>query len=309
LELAAPDRSRSRLVVAYKASLEPKEIPQLVAGLRRGANGVPVVATRFASPRAREILESLGAGYTDETGNVGLSLERPAVFIRLRGEERNPWREKRPLQSLKGSAAARVVRALCDFAPPYGVRELATRSGAPLGTTSRVVSLLDRDAIVERTDRGPIGRVDWEALIRRWVRDYSLTKSNEATMSLAPRGIPEVVDRLRKSNLRYAVTATLAAAEVTAAAPPRLAAVYFENVDEAAARLGLRPAESGANVMLLAPLSDVVFDRTWKKNGVVFAAYSQVAADLLTGPGRGPSEGEELIAWMREHEKKWRATR
>jgi len=34
-----------------------------------------------------------------------------------------------------------------------------------------------------------------------------------------------------------------------------------------------------------------------------YAAPSQVAVDLLTNPGRGPAEGEELIDWMRSHEE------
>ena len=33
----------------------------------------------------------------------------------------------------------------------------------------------------------------------------------------------------------------------------------------------------------------------------------QIAADLLTSPGRGPNEAEALIAWMGEHKPVWRA--
>lgn len=43
-----------------------------------------------------------------------------------------------------------------------------------------------------------------------------------------------------------------------------------------------------------------------KRDGVWYAAPSQVAADLLTSPGRGPAEGEELIGWMMSNEDKWR---
>ena len=59
----------------------------------------------------------------------------------------------------------------------------------------------------------------------------------------------------------------------------------------------------------VAPVSfdPVVFARTWTEEGVSFAALSQVAADLLGSPGRGPAEGEELIAWMGKHPDAWRA--
>jgi hypothetical protein len=49
-----------------------------------------------------------------------------------------------------------------------------------------------------------------------------------------------------------------------------------------------------------------VFERTSQRDGLSYAAPAQVAADLLTSPGRGPQEGEELIAWMRAHEDDWR---
>jgi hypothetical protein len=57
---------------------------------------------------------------------------------------------------------------------------------------------------------------------------------------------------------------------------------------------------------LLTPFDDVVFERTSTKNGVTIAAISQVAADLLTSPGRGPNEAAALMQWMQENEDAWR---
>lgn len=57
----------------------------------------------------------------------------------------------------------------------------------------------------------------------------------------------------------------------------------------------IRPTETGANVMLLAPFDDVVFERTWKDGGLTFVAASQAAVDLLTSPGRAPSEAEAIL--------------
>ena len=36
-------------------------------------------------------------------------------------------------------------------------------------------------------------------------------------------------------------------------------------------------------------------------------APSKLAVDLLTGTGREPSEGDELLGWMRANEDTWRA--
>ena len=68
----------------------------------------------------------------------------------------------------------------------------------------------------------------------------------------------------------------------------------------------LRPSATGANVALVTPFDPVVYERTSQKKGVIVAAPSQVAVDLLTSPGRGPNEGEALIDWMRDKEHVWR---
>lgn len=308
LNVRAPDGSSGKVVVEFKRTLDPKDASRVIDRLRSYAQGTPFVASRFLSPRTREILTELGASYADETGNLRFSLERPAVFIRLGGSDRNPWRENRPLQSLKGRTAGRVIRGLCDFLPPFGVRELAERSSTPLGSVSRVIAFLEREAIAEREGRGPVTRVDWPALIRRWSQDYSFTDANRTASFLEPRGLPALLERLGSKKLRYAVTGSLAASKVAPVAPPRLAALFVEDSRAASETLELRATETGPNVILLEPFDRVAFERTWKRDGVIYAALSQVAADLLTSPGRGPGEGQELMAWMEKNEESWRTS-
>jgi hypothetical protein len=43
------------------------------------------------------------------------------------------------------------------------------------------------------------------------------------------------------------------------------------------------------------------------KKGITIAALSQIAADLMTSPSRGPNEAEALMQWMQENEDAWRA--
>ena len=58
--------------------------------------------------------------------------------------------------------------------------------------------------------------------------------------------------------------------------------------------------------MIGEPFDLVVFDRTEKDGGITYARLTQVATDLMTGPGRGPNEAEALIEWMRLNGDKWR---
>jgi hypothetical protein len=107
--------------------------------------------------------------------------------------------------------------------------------------------------------------------------------------------------------MRYAVTGSLAAARLAPVAPARLGVAFVEDAAAAADALGLVPAEAGANVMLLEPRGDFVFDRSANDEGVRYVAPSQAVADLLTGTGRNPAEAEELMEWMRRNEDVWRA--
>jgi len=199
------------------------------------------------------------------------------------------------------------VRALVDFRPPYGVRELATRAHVPPATISRVSDLLARDAVLTKDDRGGIAELDWVGAIRRWSQDYELRRSNNVTSYLDPRGLPAVVDKLGNAKWRYAATSSLGAQSFAPIAPTRTAVIYVEDAIQAADRLKLLQADAGANVLLVEPFDDVVFVRTMLRNGLTVAAPSQLAADLLTGPGREPSEGEELLNWMKDNEDVWRA--
>lgn len=312
LELQAPDGGQALIVVEAKSSLEPRDVPRLVAQLRHYVESAQLtgasllVAAPYLSPRTRELLSKADVGYVDTTGNLRVAIRRPAMFIERSGSDSNPWPDQRPLRSLKGPTAGRVIRALCDFRPPYGVLELAERSATSAASVSRVIDVLNREALLTREPRGRVLDVQWAALIRRWVTDYALLSSNRAQTFLAPRGLPSVISVLVADGARYSVTGSMAAETRAPIAPSPLGMIYVDDTAEIAQILQLRPAETAGNLILLEPFDEVVFERTWTNDGVTFAALSQVAADLLTSPGRGPAEGEELLRWMEANEADWR---
>ncbi|WP_291980995.1 type IV toxin-antitoxin system AbiEi family antitoxin [Luteitalea sp.] len=292
--------------VNAKSRVEPKDVDYLAASLQPTADEPVLIAAPHLSPRTQERLRSRGFAYADLTGNVRLEMTQPGLFIETTGARENPEPSPRERKSLKGAKAGRLVRALCDYRAPVGLRELAKRAGVDPGYASRVVELLDREALVTRTPRGPITAVDWRGLLTRWAQEYSPFRRQGATMYLAARGIPAVTERLKQLKVRYAVTGSWAAAEVAPVAPPRLLTVYVDRPRDVEQALDLRPAEAGANVALFTPFDDIVFERTSVKKGVTVAAMSQIAADLLTSPGRGPNEAEALMQWMQENEDAWR---
>lgn len=123
---------------------------------------------------------------------------------------------------------------------------------------------------------------------------------------LEPRDPATLPSRLAGAAKRAAITGSAAAAAVAPVAPTRLFTAYVESPEETAKQLDLRPAKSGANVLLAEPYDPVVFERVTLREGAPYAALSQTAVDLLTGPGRSPAEAQALLDWMEANESVWR---
>lgn len=322
VRLISPQRQEVSLVVEVKRSLVTRDLPAVLdqlngaiaAGLptsenTRGAR--PLVVSRYLSAPLQTWLAERNVPYADAAGNLRLSVDRPALFLRDVGAAKDPWRGPgRPKGNLTGEPAARVVRALVDYAPPYSVPRLVDLAGASTGPTYRVVEFLSDQALLERSPRGPIEQVQWRQILRRWSADYGFLRINPVTTYLAPRGLPAVMSALAQVSAeratRHAVTGSVAAQNWAAYAPARTAMIYCESPTDLASRLDLRPVDSGANVILANAAYDVVYDRARIIDGVTVAAPSQVAVDLLTGSGRNPAEGEALLDWMETHVESWR---
>lgn len=305
--LKAPDGQECNLVLEAKAKLEPKGARSLIEVVAAHSTRSPVVVVaRYLSSGTKERLRHGGVSYLDLTGNTHIVVASPGLYIDTQGANEDPNREERPARSLRGTKAGRIVRALVDCKRPPGVRELATLTKLDAGYVSRVLAFLDAEALVTRVGYGRMQSVEWPALLRRWAQEAPLDARGMVQLYLEPRGLSTLLARMTNSDERYVVTGSLAAEAYAPTAPARLAMVWIRDATAAAARLKLRSVESGANVLLIEPNDDVVFDGAVQKDKISYAAPSQVAADLLTSPGRGPAEGEALIAWMQANEELWR---
>jgi hypothetical protein len=304
--LKAPDGATAVFVVGIKRALLGTQLDQVLAQLRE-LDGLPLVTAPFLSPTLRATLAARDVSYADSTGNLRIVADTPGLVLERAGAAKDPWPSDETLRSLRGRGAGRAIRALVDFRPPYGVRDLADRAAVSLGTLSRVLDLLDREGLVTRKPNGPIASINWDGAIRRWAQDYDFARSNQVATFLEPRGLEAFASKLVELKSSYAVTGAYAAQRFAPIAPARQIAVYVDDIARTAERLRLRPAEAAANVVLAEPYDPVVFDRTIIRDGLRVVSASQLVVDLLTGPGREPSEGIELLAWMAKNEDAWRA--
>ncbi len=266
-----------------------------------------LVVSPFVSRSTRERLREGGLNWLDLTGNVRLVLQRPGLFIETSGADRLKGGGARPARSMKGPAAGRLVESVLAALLPVGVTEIARRANVDPGYASRLLELLRAEALVERGARGEVTAVDKPRLVRRWAEDAPMASRGKTLTLFEPRGTAGLKERLKETTVKYAVTGSLAAQQWAPIAPPRLVQIYVnDGLTESAAALGLRPVGSGGNVQLIRSRDPrIVETATAAGDGLMYAKPLQVVLDLLTSPGRAPSEADELLRWMDERADAW----
>lgn len=307
VRIRTPDGPEATLAVEIRARLSAQVAASVASTLTASTLGSPMVFTPYLSPMARIRLREAGISYLDLTGNTWVQLTRPYVLIDRQGADTDPDPPKRGLRSLKGPKAGRIVRALCDSRPPVGVRQLARRTGTDPGYATRVLAFLQAEDLVDRDEGGEVVEVRWPDLLRRWSLDYSVTETNRAVRYLAPRGLADIMERLTTYGRPYALTGAAAVPPPAKVLPDRVLRLYAPGIESAAEALDLRPADAGANTILLEPVDEFVFTGVRDMAGLRVVAPSQCAVDLLTGSGREPSQAEALLNWMMENEGAWRS--
>ncbi len=188
------------------------------------------------------------------------------------------------------------------------MRELAQATGLAPGYVSRLLDVLDQEALIDRSKNGSVESADAAGLLRRWTQNYDVFKNNGTATFLAPRGTAEALRGLAEleQGTLTAITGSFAAVRLAPVAAPTLLALYCDDPGPVARTLDLVPADQGSNVVLLRPFDSVVWERSRREDDIRYVAPSQAAVDCLTGNGRMPAEGEALLNWMQTNEGQWR---
>jgi hypothetical protein len=315
IDVTIPNGGLVSFLVEARASVTPRDAQQLFSGIARRyrqlnpfGTSILVVAP-WISTRTQNILVEEGINYIDLTGNARVEVASPALFLSHRGANRSPEPKPRGKARVRGPKAGRLIRLLVDVRPPYSVNQISSVAHLSPGYVSRLLDTLDEEALVERGRKGEVTATDVTGLLRRWVESYAVFGTNEARSFVAAKGPSELlqrIERVDKADTRLAVTGSFAAVRLAPVAAPSLLLAYAANIERTAHTLGLLPADRGANVVLLKPFDEVIWDRTTDDFGVDYVAPSQVVVDCLTGNGRMPAEGEALLEWMMQDENAWR---
>jgi len=295
LTIKTPAGASAALAIGARRQLDPRLVAEVAGALKTASADAFLIIAPFLGARTRERLADAGIGFVDLVGNIRLVLDRPTVFIAARGEEKSPWAGPRATRSLHAAKASRIVRALADGAPPFGVRQLAVLAGTDPGYVSRLLDIFDREELIEREIRGPVVAVEVARLLRRWSEDYRFGDAHRFVPLVHPHGVPGALAGLRDAGVPYALTARAGAAALLGTALPGVVAAYVDNPERVARLLGLEAADTGANLMLIDPFDPFVFEGAWEASGLRYAARSQIIADLLGSPPPGPAQATTLL--------------
>lgn len=315
-----PQMGGGTAIVEARRQFSAADVDRLLGGLTRrlrqaSGHQAILLVSEFLSPRTRQRLAEEDISYIDMTGNVRLVLRNPPVFVETTGADRRPSQgRRRGSPGLTGARVWRVVRFLAEVTPPYGVTDIERATGISRGYVSRTLDRLREEALIDREPRGPVERVDWPALLRMRGQSVDLFKANTTRTYVASNGARAALESLPGSGLAESllVTGSFAAVRVAPVAAPALLVVYLRPhgrvpfFAEVAERLGLLPADEGADVALLWPASDAVVADPREDDGLPVVNYPQLAVDCLGGTGRMPAEGEAVLEWMGANEDTWR---
>jgi len=288
------------LVVARRR-LETRDLGPIAASAARTRNPALLVSP-YLSPSVREQLRGFGIGHWDLAGNVRIDIDDIDLCVEHEGAAIRAKSGDRGTRSLSGEMAGRVARVLIDLRPPYPLVRVAEHARVEPGYASRVVAYLAESEMLRRKPRGTIDEVDWQEILRRWSLDAPFESRGDAAWFVASRGLPDLLDRLSGSGFLHAITGSAALARLASRPAPRTLVMYVDDRPAAVDQFGLHPAEGPADVVLVRPADRSVFHRSYERDHLRYASPSLMAADLEDEPAF-----ERGLAWMAEHEARWRA--
>jgi hypothetical protein len=266
--VATPTGEQFAFVVEAKSSGEPR-IARLAAGQLRALIGsTPLSYGVFAAPyvaeSTRRVCREEGIGFIDLCGNCLLAFD--GVYLSVEGKP-NLFRTGRGLKSLFGPKASRCVRVvLSEPDRDWRVKDLAAEARVSLGQAFNVKTMLLGAELVNELGKGPGRRFRLakpEELLREWAANYSYTRNTSTgyysfddTRTLERR----LAEYCRSNNITYAFTLTSGAALVAPMLRYDTAFAYVAGKqDELRLALGLKPVETGPNLILLEPYDEGVF--------------------------------------------------
>lgn len=270
-----------------------------------GGTTIPLVAVPFMGDVGRARCEAAGAAWLDLSGNALIIAS--GLRIRVDGQPNQFKRPGRP-SSAFAPKSARIARWLLlhpDAAPTQ--REVARATDMGEGFTSRIVSRLEGDDLIERRPDGAIRARNPDLLLDAWREDYDFSKHDIRRGHIPARSgdglVRQLGAALTDASVEHAATGLAAAWLYTRFAGFRLVTLYLAEPprEQTLRDIGFREEAAGANVWLVVPNDAGVFHGAAEVDGMRCVHPVQVYLDLAAHPERA----KEAAAHLRAEALRW----
>ncbi len=298
LELAG-----TTFVVEYRRSGSAAPVSAAIEQLRMSASSVgpdaiPLVAVPFMGPVGRRRCEDAGVAWLDLSGNARIIA--PGMRVVVQGQP-NLFKNRGRPSTAFAAKSSRITRwLLMHAARPMKQREIAQATGMDEGFTSRIISRLEEENFILRGKDKTVQLRDPDLLLDAWHEAYDFSMHHITQGHIAARSGEETLrllaDSLHRKGTRYAMTGLAGAWLLTKYSGFRLVTTYVTELPdpEILESVGFREEARGANVWIVVPKDEGVFQGMVQQDGVICVHPVQVYLDLKSQPERAKEAAEDL---------------
>lgn len=292
-------------VVEYKSSGSTAPISAAIEQVHEhataiGPSAVPLVVVPFMGPVGIRRCEEAEVAWLDLSGNA--RIVAPGIRVLIDGQP-NRFKSRGRPSSAFAPKSSRISRWLLMHADhPVKQRDLAQATDMDEGFTSRIVSRLEEENFVVRGQDREIQLRDPDLLLDAWREAYDFSMHQVIQGHLAARSGEEAMrllaGGLQDQGARYAATGLAAAWLLTKFSGFRLATMYVAErpPSDMLETLGFREEERGANVWIVVPKDEGVFQGADQRDGIACVHPVQAYLDLKDQPERAKEAAEQLRA-------------
>lgn len=271
---------------------------------RVSKRAIPLVVVPYMGRVGSDLCEKAGVAWLDLSGNAHIGA--PGILVHVEGRPNQFKRRGRPASAFapKSSRIARWL--LIHVNDALSQRELSKATGLDEGLTSRVVKRLEETGLVSRDDKGAV-RANPHALLDAWREVYDFGKHEITRGHIAARSgdalLSTISSALQRRKVEYAASGLGAAWLRSRFAAFRIVTVYLREPasDALISDIGFREEPKGANVWLVVPNDEGVFQGASQRDGIACVHPVQAYLDLKDHPERA----DEAAKRLREDFMRW----
>lgn len=293
--------------IEYKSSASAGPLAGAVDRLRQlrktATKHIPLLVVPYMGQVGMDLCAKSGISWFDLSGNA-----------RITGPGLRTWIEGRPNRyvgrgrppNLFAPKSSRVTRQLLRFPDAYQTQvEIARATGLGDGYVSRIVRRLRQEQYVEVNEADGVRPRDADVLLDAWRDAYDFHQHRVLRGHVPARSGEELLhgtaDCLSQMKIPFVATGLGAAWLISRFASFRLTTFFLEAIptDAQLEQLNFTQGSKGANLWLVLPFDEAVFEGSTSRDGVPCASPLQVYLDLKAHPERAAEASDQLrTQWL-----------